>query len=85
MTDKTKKVLKKIGEIVIYLLVGAAAAAGVINFDKITDAFKAGETAKIEQSTQMYATDTVVKAEVKAVAEKAKADTKADVKVEAKK
>lgn len=71
MTDKTKTVVKKIVEIVVYLLVGATAATGVINFDKITDAFKAGESHKVEQSAQMYAADTVT-----AVTEKAKTVTK---------
>ena len=35
MTDKTKTVVKKIVEIVVYLLVGAVAT--VINFDKINN------------------------------------------------
>ena len=57
MTDKTKTVVKKIVEIVVYLLVGAVAT--VINFDKINNAFKASESHKVEQSAQMCATDTV--------------------------
>lgn len=71
MTDKAKTVVKKIVEIVIYILVGAAAATGIINFDKITDAFKAGEASKIEQSVQMY-TDSAATA-VTAAAEKVEA------------
>ena len=69
MTDKTKTVVKKIVEIVVYLLVGAVAT--VINFDKINNAFKDSESHKVEQSAQMYAADTVT-----AVAEKAETVTK---------
>lgn len=69
MTDKTKTVVKKIVEIVVYLLVGAVAT--VINFDKINNAFKASESHKVEQSAQMYATDTV-----NAVTEKTETVTK---------
>ena len=69
MTDKTKTVVKKIVEIVVYLLVGAVAI--VINFDKINNAFKDSESHKVEQSAQMYATDTV-----NAVTEKAETVTK---------
>lgn len=78
MTDKAKTVVKKIVEIVIYVLIGAAAATGIINFDKVTDAFKAGEANKIEQSVQMYAEETVTTVEdvAKTVETKAEITTK---------
>lgn len=75
MTDKAKTVVKKIVEIVIYVLIGAAAATGIINFDKVTDAFKAGEANKIEQSVQMYTEETVTTVADVAKTVEAKAET----------
>lgn len=60
MTDKKKAMVKKIAEIVVYLLVGAAAMFGIANFDNISKAFTAGESKKIEAAAQVYAADTVV-------------------------
>lgn len=59
MSEKSKSIVKKIIEAVIYLVVGAGAATGVINYDKITDAIKKGEEAKAEQSAATYSADAV--------------------------
>ncbi len=59
MSEKSKSIVKKIIEAAIYLVVGAGAATGIINYDKITDAVKKGEEAKTEQSAAIYSVDTV--------------------------
>lgn len=58
MSEKSKSIIRKIIEAVIYLAVGAGAATGIINYDKITNVVKKGEEIKAEQTAQAYSADT---------------------------
>ena len=51
MTDSKKILIKKIIELIISFIVGAAVATGIINYDKIVKVAFTGESIKNEQQT----------------------------------
>jgi uncharacterized protein YhfF len=65
MTDKTKEIIKKVAEKVLYVIIGAALSAGIINSDKLLDLMTKNEKTQTTTVVESYTTDTEV-VEVKA-------------------
>jgi uncharacterized protein YhfF len=65
MTDKTKEIIKKVAEKLLYVIIGAALSAGIINSDKLLDLMTKNEKTQTTTVVESYTTDTEV-VEVKA-------------------
>lgn len=67
MTDKTKEIIKKVAEKVLYVIIGAALSAGIINSDKLLDLMTKNEKTQTATVVESYSTDAAEVVEVKEV------------------
>jgi uncharacterized protein YhfF len=67
MTDKTKEIIKKVAEKLLYVIIGAALSAGIINSDKLLDLMTKNEKTQTTTAVESYSTDATEVVEVKEV------------------
>lgn len=65
MTDKTKEIIKKVAEKLLYVIIGAALSAGIINSDKLLDVMTKNEKTQATTVVESYSTDAAEVVEAK--------------------